>query len=94
MMRHAVTANLVAIADYACQHLQILWTPVNLPPVINVLVPEVMCRVVVGNEKKCAFKSVSIEYGKGSLELATKAIIKGEGNDGFHSRILRDGMNA
>jgi len=42
MMRHTMASNLVAIADNACQHLQVLWTPVNLPPVIDVLVPEVV----------------------------------------------------
>jgi hypothetical protein len=80
VMRDTVAADFMPVLNQLFQHGDVIFTPINFPPIISMPEPTVMGRVLVGDQEKCGWNAVEVENGERLLKLAPKPVIEGKRN--------------
>ncbi len=76
MVSDAVAADFVPVSNQFFQHFNVIFAPINFPPIIDVTRPTVVVRVLIGNQEKCSLHAVAIEDGDGLFKLTPKSVIE------------------
>jgi hypothetical protein len=77
-------SNFMTSIDQFFQVCDVIFAPIDLPPILFVPPPRFMCWFSIGNQEKCGGYAVTVENGNGIVELAPKPIVESERNNWSH----------
>jgi hypothetical protein len=84
-----VATNLMAVVDQLFQVRDVIFAPIDPPPIARVTGPGIVRWVLIGGQEESGLYAVAVENGSGFFKLAPEPIVESEGNKRLYDRFQR-----